>query len=1271
MRICRLVLDGFGCFVEPREFSLAQEPVTVVFGANEAGKSTLMAAVRGTLFGFRDPDEERAYHPDFGDGKAYRATLEFELNRVHHEITRDFLTHEVLWRERSDGADWEATEYAANPRGVDQTYFQHLASLLAIPTSEVFQATTYVSQLGLETDLSEELLHLMSGSLEANYQKVLSDLEREYDRLSSVVPEGWPGGRRRTPREIDRVQAEMEALRTQLNSADNSFRQTARLSDEAASLEGRLTQLRAVLASTQSLRRALDQLVALRSQASDLEKQSDALTDELKTVESALAEEARLVGRLETEFADLKDQPADLDARLRELQVKRAEAGRLESELEETRNRLKVLNAKFEALSHREAAEFAEFLSVPSDFPAQLQRYHVLLAEREVKQNRLSELEGQRADLESQQQARFAHWMTAPSDSDNLLTELARGRDELARFREQAEATGRRRAELTTQLQEAKRRLEEEFADISHLDNSFPSNWALYEEVCQRLAQEEAAFARAAKELEVRRDEFDREHAEYMKKPLSYGDELLAFEQRRAVARERLAQLEKEAERVATVEAGLANVEERIASLGVDESLLVHLEELGEARERQTGVAEQLGVQEAALAALPRPMPATVALALTVAIQALLAAIGFKWFGWIAVVAVLLGVAPLFWVLTQDRAIRQRCRFAATIETLRAEAANLAARVRELEPLVGERAGMQKEQIADLGAAYADAARQRIELRARLSDSRSAQELRSEAAVFRAELEASAVALGLVDADADIAALRAEFQRFLTGKSMLQEATNRLGRAAIEAALRRKAELAKTVAPLENDDPQAARARFSALQEARQAITDLGRTLASLPSPEDQAAAVRNTATMVESLEQRLGDWSRDRTVEELQAERQELLRLQQQAASLHVQTEEFLARREDGATWFDRVDSELALLRQRLGKSAESADPEEALAKFREFEALRQTMADNRMLRAEVERGLEAETALAPVREAIAPLEAQIGTALLASPIPRLLDRLEQLRQLRAELARAQTRVATLRRKDAVERERADVERELRLRRTNLEELLTANPALRFDPSDLQSVHSLAQELETEINRASADIEGAEAARREVDVELRALERAGLIDVESVQETLHESERRLAQLQLQAEALRLGHDLLAESVAEYLGTYRDRIEEDWSRQFVALTAGRYAGLRLRETDKGLAPEILLRDARTIPPGLLSVGASDQLYLALRAAMSQRLSAGATLPFLLDDPFVNFSDDRLVLARELVRRLAERHQILLFTCHPAFLDWGGAVVDLR
>lgn len=67
----------------------------------------------------------------------------------------------------------------------------------------------------------------------------------------------------------------------------------------------------------------------------------------------------------------------------------------------------------------------------------------------------------------------------------------------------------------------------------------------------------------------------------------------------------------------------------------------------------------------------------------------------------------------------------------------------------------------------------------------------------------------------------------------------------------------------------------------------------------------------------------------------------------------------------------------------------------------------------------------------------------------------------------------------------------------------------------------------------------------------------------------------------------------------------------------------------------------------------------ISAGARDQLYLAVRLAVSEYLSRGrVALPLLIDDAFANSDDHRVALTMKLLlEHFSRQHQIVLVTCH--------------
>ena len=143
--------------------------------------------------------------------------------------------------------------------------------------------------------------------------------------------------------------------------------------------------------------------------------------------------------------------------------------------------------------------------------------------------------------------------------------------------------------------------------------------------------------------------------------------------------------------------------------------------------------------------------------------------------------------------------------------------------------------------------------------------------------------------------------------------------------------------------------------------------------------------------------------------------------------------------------------------------------------------------------------------------------------------------------------------------------------------------------------------------------------------------------------------------EGEYAALQLALEALDTANTTLQNRFSPELGRRAAEI-------FSGLTGGRYGGVVLDRSFRLSAEpagEGVYREAE-----LLSAGALDQLYLAVRLAICDLvLPPEKTVPIVLDDALANFDDSRCAAALRYLKEAARSRQILLFTCHSREADF--------
>jgi DNA repair exonuclease SbcCD ATPase subunit len=161
--------------------------------------------------------------------------------------------------------------------------------------------------------------------------------------------------------------------------------------------------------------------------------------------------------------------------------------------------------------------------------------------------------------------------------------------------------------------------------------------------------------------------------------------------------------------------------------------------------------------------------------------------------------------------------------------------------------------------------------------------------------------------------------------------------------------------------------------------------------------------------------------------------------------------------------------------------------------------------------------------------------------------------------------------------------------------------------------------------------------------------------------DLASANEERGEAARRLGVLEREERALRLVKDAAKRAREELAVADEEIIRDCIERVLPRLTAGRYAKADLNE---GFEVETVSGDAheRASVDGL-SVGAREQVALAMRLAMVEALSGDEPQLVVLDEALLGFDAERMKAACELLAEYAERHQIIIMTARPGTLEF--------
>ncbi len=194
---------------------------------------------------------------------------------------------------------------------------------------------------------------------------------------------------------------------------------------------------------------------------------------------------------------------------------------------------------------------------------------------------------------------------------------------------------------------------------------------------------------------------------------------------------------------------------------------------------------------------------------------------------------------------------------------------------------------------------------------------------------------------------------------------------------------------------------------------------------------------------------------------------------------------------------------------------------------------------------------------------------------------------------------------------------------------------------------------------------KAYAKLEEAEAERRQLQErrgrllqEQESLEARGL--QEDLQQQLAEQQAALAGALDRYAVMAVCNELISRVRKIYEEERQPQVLQAASSYLAEMTGGTYRRILMKMGSQELMAEH--RDHGPINSSYLSRGTAEQLYLAMRLALSGAVSGRAAMPVLLDDLFVNFDAARMAGTLSVLNRFADHHQVIMMTCHAHVVD---------
>lgn len=224
-------------------------------------------------------------------------------------------------------------------------------------------------------------------------------------------------------------------------------------------------------------------------------------------------------------------------------------------------------------------------------------------------------------------------------------------------------------------------------------------------------------------------------------------------------------------------------------------------------------------------------------------------------------------------------------------------------------------------------------------------------------------------------------------------------------------------------------------------------------------------------------------------------------------------------------------------------------------------------------------------------------------------------------------------------------------------------EQLTTVFPQASFvevleTEMDEYTLHQKVELLQTEINELEEEETELLKQLATLQVEINQLESS---DDYSYTNHLFEIEREhLNVLAEQWSMVKVAQAMLQNAKQTYQQKYLTDVIDYTSRYFSHLTVQKY--ISVYEPTETTPFQVEGADKIRYTVEELSKGTIDQLYVALRLAISKVMSDKFVVPLMIDDAFIHFDGERTLLAIKLLEKIAKEQQVILYTCRKFVAD---------
>ena len=155
--------------------------------------------------------------------------------------------------------------------------------------------------------------------------------------------------------------------------------------------------------------------------------------------------------------------------------------------------------------------------------------------------------------------------------------------------------------------------------------------------------------------------------------------------------------------------------------------------------------------------------------------------------------------------------------------------------------------------------------------------------------------------------------------------------------------------------------------------------------------------------------------------------------------------------------------------------------------------------------------------------------------------------------------------------------------------------------------------------------------------------------------DYSTLMHEINRTRNEFNRLAKQWAVIKTAEQMLQRSMQTYQQKHLQDVLQQTTIYFQRMTKGAYTKVFLQPEEKALT--VQAANQLHFKVAHLSKGTIDQLYIALRLAVSRIVGQKYRLPFIIDDAFIHSDHERAAKIVHILQEIAAEQQLILFTCH--------------